>query len=279
MTFRPRIRLKILLALGIASLSTLGAFVYHRSHNRPSLGATSKPGLVLSSGPYGGFMVRLSHSGARSQRDELALMGAEAEFDVTGIVVSEFSAGETKPPLETYSVAQVAIGESGLVEPRRALEIISEDRTVWRLELAVFSGKHDLTPDLSSQIGSLVHLQVQSVTFGVTSFTAVRLDDADGLLLALDFRLSDDSNDANLQVQRGPDIAQRTDACGTYAISSLLFGADKRPLRPGDSGTVAMDDLNYRTWNLAASLLIKVGSCTDQVSDIAWAMQRLPDWT
>jgi hypothetical protein len=111
----------------------------------------------------------------------------------------------------------------------------------------------------------------------VAGFTAVRLDDAAGLLLALDFRLPNHSNDANLRVQRGPDITQRTDDCGTYATSSLLFGAEQRRLRPGESGPLAMDDLNYRARNLAASFLVKVGSCTDQVSDVAWVVQRLPD--
>lgn len=277
MSLRARLRPRVF-GLFMTCLVALGGFVHVMHRSRAPRAVAPPPRRALDqTWPYGGFLVRLSHSGARTLADERALLGLQTQFDISGVVSSELLIGASLQPLETHCVVPMVLSQAGVVEPRRALEITATDGTRWRLEVAVFSGDRDVTPDLGSELGVFARLRVDTVTFGVTPFSAVRLDDADGLVLALDFRLADDGAGSDLPVRAGPVLSRTTDSCGTYATTLLLFSSEPRGvLRPGGSTILTIGDLEYRAWNLNASLLTEPGGCTDQVSNVAWAVQRLP---
>jgi hypothetical protein len=262
----------LLAGFGSLGLLTLAGFV---NVDAWSDAAVPEP---LDDVPYGGFSVQLSHSGEHTFADQLAFF-QPSDFVLTGLVVSETSYVPSEP-LGPYSIRQLVLGEHGMLEPRRSLELATGDGKTWRLELAAFSGKDDLTPDLGFLVGQVIELRAHSVMFGVTRFAAVRIDDADGLVLALDYRVGMESEAGNLRVERGPDLRRISDTCGTFATSSLRFdGATSVLLRPGQPGALTLGDLEYRAQPLAASFLVERGSCTCLVNDVAWAVQRRPEPT
>ncbi len=225
----------------------------------------------------GGFLVRLRHSGKETKQDTLSTMGMPSVFEIAGVAKRQFEPGPDTPQPLAVSVSGLVLNEAGVVEPERALDIVATDGTDWRLELAVFSGKHDLTPSFSALIGKAIRVRVEAVTFGVTPFTSLRVRDDDGLVVALGSQLIDPLQDPDLKVEHGTRIELTTGDCGTFTVNALDFAADTRlSLQPAQHGKLRIHGKDYEAWNMASTFVTHDQHCTDLVNDVAWSVQRLP---
>jgi hypothetical protein len=154
------------------------------------------------------------------------------------------------------------------------LDLKSEDGVGWRLEVAAFVAGEPLAMDLSRLSGRRVRVRAQSVTFGVATFHWLRLDDEQGLVLALDHRLPD-GFDTAIAAALGHHLVTFDDGCSERAIHALELAGDSRAvLDPGQEGGLRLGNHDYRAWNLRTSLVAGDHRCTCLVHEVAWMLLR-----
>jgi hypothetical protein len=131
-------------ALTVASVIGIGAAAGVAVHQNQRLlpGTPSAPAEPSSTSSYetGGYLVNLRHSGEQTIEETFGLLAPSRTFDVSGTATRELTMSRETPDLPAISVAHVVIDDSGVVRPRRALEVTAESGLLWRLELAVFFG-------------------------------------------------------------------------------------------------------------------------------------------
>jgi hypothetical protein len=268
----------LLALLGVSVVAASISIAFRAPGPPPAISsAEPQPSARAYAHPAGGYVIRLSHSGSSSKYDELAIMGQPALFDLSGTLERELELEPNSPMLPAVSVAGLVLDASGIITPRRAFELLAADGRRWQIDVAARSGERDLTPRQLVPRGGFIRAQIQSVTFGVTSFAALRISDARGLLLALDHRILLPIDDPDLSVTVGARLGGSSDTCGTFTTDALELRSEARvTLRPAERGQLRVRGLSYEAWNLAATFVTDDQRCTDLVNDVAWLVRRLP---
>ena len=218
----------------------------------------------------GGYFVRLSHDGEQGQ---FGFWQPEPpEQEVRGIVTSVRSSRQTEP-LRSLAIHDSLISYWQDAEPMQ-LDLDTDEGVDWRLEAAAFANDQQLSIDLSGLVGRRVRIRAQSITFGVTTFHWLRLDDEQGPVLQLDHRLPD-AFESELEVAVGERLATLPSDCSDLAIHTLeLAGQNRLVVAPGQEGALRFHDRDYRAWNLDTSLIAGNERCTCLVHHVAWMVLR-----
>ena len=226
--------------------------------------------------PQGGYGIVLQHTGEASRQDDL-LYASEGAFNVVGIAAHAKFGGES-PAFQTTSVWQPWLYDQARSELLQTLDILASHGVVWRLQLEVVVDGRDESPRLERLVGRPIQLHAERYRYGVGTFAALRLSDADGLVVALDFRSFDPGEDADVAARTGATLDVGVDGCGTHEIKTLeLAGDAPLSLRPGQHATFPIHDQDYDAWNLASTMLTKDQHCTDMFSNYAWFVERRPE--
>lgn len=225
--------------------------------------------------PHGGYSIVLQHTGDATREDDL-FYPPEATFNIVGIA-THTKFGSESPAFQTTSVQEPWLYDQAS-EPLQTLDILASHGAVWRLQLRVVIDGRDESPQLEQLVGRPVQLHVKRSRFGIGTFAALRLSDADGLLVALDFRSFLPGQDPDVATDMGTTLYVGTDTCGTYETKTLeLTGDAPLSLRPGQHATLPIHDQDYEAWNLASTMLTNNQNCTDMFSSFAWFVERHPD--
>jgi hypothetical protein len=255
--------------LVVCAVTTLGVVLMALGGFWPQLVSPNRPTTDWLKAISGGYFVRLSHEGDQSPFD---LWRPDLpEHEVRGVVtrVQMDGAGEPLGSLAIYDYLSLRREEA---KPTQ-LDLKSDDGLRWRLEVAAFSADEQLSLDLSMLTGRRVRLRAQSITFGVTTFHWLRLDDEQGLVLTLDHRLLDAESDVALAV--GQRLATLSNGCSDLAVHALeLAGQSRTAIEPGQEGALRLRDRDYRAWNLDTSLIAGNQRCTCLVDQVAWMLLR-----
>lgn len=226
--------------------------------------------------PQGRYGVVLQHTGEALPEDDL-VYASHTAFNVVGIA-AQARLGDDSPAFQTMSVWEPWLSDQARPHGPPALDILASHGVVWRLRLEVVVDDRDESPRLERLVGRPIRLHAERFQFGVGTFVALRLSDADGLALALDFRSFDPGEDADVASRPGATLYVGTDDCGTYEIKTMELAGDARlSLRPGQHATLPIHDQDYEAWNLASTMLTKDQHCTDMFSNFAWLVERHPD--
>lgn len=218
----------------------------------------------------GGYFVRLSHEGDPRPFD--SWVPEPPEHEVRGIVTEVRVDTMTEPLASPVIYDHLSLhGE----HPKPTQLDLKTGDGMWRLEVAVFMNGQQLALDLSTLAGKRVRLRAQSITFGVTTFHWLRLDDDQGLRLMLDHRLPDVDFLPELALAVGDRLATLRNDCSDVAIHTLeLAGQSRAVLEPGQEGALRLRDRDYRAWNLDTSLIAGNERCTCLVHHVAWMLLR-----
>lgn len=224
--------------------------------------------------PQGGYGILLQHTGEASRQDDL-FDTPEAAFHVVGVAVEAKVGGEA-PAFQTTAVREPWLYDEG-PEASQVLDILASHGVVWRLQLRVVIDGRDQSPRLEQLVGHPIRLHAERFRFGIGTFAALRLSDADGLVVALDFRSFRSGEDPDVAIDTGATLYVGTDSCGSSEIKTLeLVGDTPLSLRPGQHATLSIHDQDYEVWNLASTMLTKDQHCTDMFSNLAWFVERRP---
>jgi hypothetical protein len=264
------------LAWVFAGCFLLGGLVLASSHRwgRGVLGAAARSFQpVRPTFPQGGYGIVLQRTGEVSPQDDL-LYAAETAFDVVGIAAPA-KVGSESPDFRTTCVQEPWLYDQ---TPSQTLDILARNGVVWRLQLKVVVDGRDESPRLERFVGRPIQLHAERYRFGVGTFATLRLNDEDGLVVALDFRSFRPGEDADVAIDTGATLYLGRDGCGNYETKTLELASDASlSLRPGQHATLSIHEQDYEAWNLASTMLTKDQHCTDMFSNVAWFVERHPD--